>query len=204
MFPSIPSKLTLVRKLDKGPFDVYHCGGCGTEKEIRRAEVKRGQISCGCRIHEARVHGHGRRGKVTPELRAWKGMRSRCHNRNSQDYRHYGGRGIVVCDRWRDSFENFLADMGPRPGPMHTVDRKDNDGPYSPENCRWATKLEQMGNTRRNRNFTFGGKTQCLRRWAAELGVGYDTLYQRVCRAGWSVERAFTTPAVRQSKGGEG
>jgi hypothetical protein len=79
----------------------------------------------------------------------WKGMKARCHNPRSKDYPNYGGRGLVVCEQWRTSFEAFLADMGPRPSPRHSLDRRDNDKGYGPDNCRWITPAEQQHNTRR-------------------------------------------------------
>jgi len=107
-------------------------------------------------------HGHGSNlhGR-TPTYRSWQAMRSRCHSLTDPAYARYGGRGIVVCARWSESFEAFLADMGERPAGT-TLDRIDNDGPYSPENCRWATRTEQGRNRRTNRLLTFNGATKTI------------------------------------------
>ncbi|HEY9737554.1 MAG TPA: hypothetical protein V6D06_14770 [Trichocoleus sp.] len=120
-------------------------------------------------------------------------MKSRCHNPNNAAYDRYGGRGIVVCDRWRESFENFYADMGPRPSEQHSIDRINNDGNYEPGNCRWATDKQQSRNTRRNRLLTYNGETLFLDEWAERLSISKHTLQTRLWR-GWSVEEAFETP----------
>lgn len=91
------------------------------------------------------THGHTRGRKTTPEFRTWCAMLQRCYDENSEKYARYGGRGIIVCERWRQSFEAFLADMGPRPAGK-TIDRKNNDGNYERSNCRWATATEQANN----------------------------------------------------------
>lgn len=92
------------------------------------------------------IHGDSRTGKKTPEYRAWTAMRDRCYNPKTKSYRRYGGRGITVCGPWRESFANFLVDMGRRPSEGHSLDRVDNSGNYTPLNCRWATKSEQAYN----------------------------------------------------------
>lgn len=122
---------------------------CGTQKTVRREHLRSGAVqSCGChRAHvtAARNVTHGLSYAV-PEYRVWLAMRERCSNPNNKFWHRYGGRGIRLCARWWDDFAAFYADMGPRPSPKHSIDRVDNDGPYEPGNCRWATAVEQRAN----------------------------------------------------------
>ncbi len=134
---------------------------------------------------------HGRFG--TPEYRAWNQMIQRCHNANNPMFRYYGGRGIHVCDRWRASFSDFFSDMGERPSARHSLDRKDNNGDYCPENCRWATRSQQARNTRVIPLLSFQGVSLCVADWADRLGFKKHTLHNRLVY-GWSVEEALTTP----------
>jgi hypothetical protein len=135
------------------------------------------------------IHGMAR----TAEYRAWAAMISRCGD-ESVVYRHYGARGISVCDRWRNSFAAFYHDMGPRPSSAHSLDRwPNNDGNYEPGNCRWATRSEQMRNVRSNRNIAFEGHTKTAAEWEAELGAGKHTIRSRIDR-GWSLDEAMKTP----------
>lgn len=121
----------------------------------------------------------------------WNGVIQRCTNTRNNAFGRYGGRGILVCPRWR-KFENFLADMGDPPTPQHSIDRIDNDGNYEPGNCRWATEFEQKRNTRRNRFFTYKGETLCLKDWSRRIGIDDMSLLWRIEH--WPLERALGTP----------
>jgi hypothetical protein len=125
-------------------------------------------------------------------------MKRRCNNPLDEAYGIYGGRGITVCDRWQDSFANFFADMGKRPSRKHSLDRKDNDLGYTPDNCRWATPEQQNNNRRQNRLITLNGKTQTLTVWANELGLPPNLVFARIDN-GWSAERSLTTPVRRST-----
>jgi hypothetical protein len=120
-------------------------------------------------------------------------MRRRCRNPRSKDFHHYGGRGIKICDRWED-FANFLADMGPRPTLKHWLERRDNDGDYTPNNCYWATITEQAINRRNNRHITALGRTQTIAEWSLETGLSQGAIGARLNRYGWSEEDAVTRP----------
>lgn len=130
--------------------------------------------------------------EITPEYSTWRGMKARCERPSHHKYHRYGGRGIVVCRRWKRSFNNFLADMGCKPSPQHSIDRIDNDGNYEPSNCRWATQLEQQNNTQRTVLLTYQGKTQSAALWAREKNVSRKTLNTRLKR-GWSIEQSLET-----------
>lgn len=133
---------------------------------------------------------HGMGG--TPTYLAWINMRVRCSNPKQEGYQYYGGRGIRVCERWQQSFENFLADMGIRPDGM-SIDRIDNDRNYEPGNCRWATRIEQENNKRSNRLITAFGKTQTVAQWTKEMGLENCVLIYGRLNAGWDAEKAIST-----------
>jgi hypothetical protein len=129
----------------------------------------------------------------TPEHQVWADMRYRCSNPNGKSWHLYGGRGIKVCSRWTGSngFANFYTDVGPRPSPLHSIERVENSGDYDPSNCKWATPREQSNNFRRNRPITYAGRTMNQAEWARFLGIGIPTLKNRI-RSGWPLERALS------------
>lgn len=197
------SRLLVVELLGKYKQYVYYrckCD-CGNELEASASKLKYGHVrSCGCLLADknaARLTAHGasKGGRVSREYDVWRGIKNRCSNPNEPAYGNYGGRGIKVCKRWQ-SFENFLADMGNRP-PGMSLDRKDNDGDYSPENCRWATRIEQANNTRSNRLLTLDGQTKTVADWNRHMGYPRQTIHNRLS-LGWSVERAITQPVRRR------
>ncbi len=121
-------------------------------------------------------------------------MIQRCTNPRNASFKHYGGRGIRVCDKWRGSFESFFVAMGPRPTPKHSLDRRDNGGNYEPDNCRWATPEEQQRNTRKNRIVEAFGERKTMTEWSQERGVPIDTLWRRLTVWKWDPERAVSEP----------
>ena len=178
----------------------WHCiCDCGNETDALGDNLRRGKTaSCGCLQKErARVvntiHGqtHSRLYSI------WKNMQTRCANPHSTYYDNYGGRGISVCEEWHD-FANFMQ-WAERTGYREdlTLDRIEANDGYNPVNCRWVTMREQNRNKRNNINITYHGVTRCLADWAVTFGINISTLWERIFRSHWDIERAFTTP-IRQ------
>lgn len=167
---------------------------CGTEKVIGGYEIRIGKTkSCGCLNAEHFAIGlrykHGMR--QTTEFIIWANMIQRCTNPNNPRWNSYGGRGIKVCKKWQESFENFFADMGNRPSTKHSIDRINNNLGYFKENCRWASREIQGNNTRFNTMIKFNGVNKTLTEWARELGINHKTLSTRINR-GWTVPKLFS------------
>jgi hypothetical protein len=181
----------------RGGHQFWRCRcSCGRTCAATANNLLRGHTrSCGCRKAEIIAGGARRRhsGSRTPEWTAWQHMKGRCYDAASRDYPNYGGRGISVCERWLACFDNFIADMGRKPSPELTLDRIDNDGPYCPENCRWATRSVQTTNKRLTRRVTLDGVTKTVHEWCEQYHTGPHLVVQRL-RKGWEPLRALTTP----------
>jgi hypothetical protein len=167
---------------------------CGQVRDVLQDNLIYGRSrSCGCFNRDGKhriTHGKSN----SPEYMAWRSCRERCNNPNIPGYRNYGGRGITICDRWLNSFENFYADMGPRPSPKHSLDRIDNDGNYEPGNCRWATTKQQSRNRRNNIIVTYDGDDMCLRDFANLVGKNPNLLTKRVKKGAASIVEAASEP----------
>jgi len=145
---------------------------CGNIKSIDGHSLRKGLTkSCGCiKIEQNKALNtkHGEANK-SGEYRAWKAIKKRCYWQKYENYHNYGGRGIIVCERWLHSFDNFLNDMGRRPSNKHSLDRIDTNGNYEPNNCRWATQKEQMSNTRKNVLIEYKGEIKTRSEWGRYL-----------------------------------
>lgn len=192
---------------------VYACQcDCGnivypTAQVLRSGHTK----SCGCLMKDINreklldnqtglKHGHNTDKKgMTPTYKAWNAMKQRCTNPKNASYKNYGARGVTYDPRW-EQFENFLADMGEKPGSKreYSLDRIDNNKGYYKDNCRWATIREQNRNRRVNKLIIYNNEYKTLVEWSEELDIPYKTLESRI-RLGWTIEKAFTTP-VRKRK----
>lgn len=154
-------------------------------------------VSCGCFQKETIIrimNAKPKIGKRPPEYHVWKSMINRCTNTSSDKYKDYGGRGIMVCGRWLNSFDNFISDMGRRPSSLYSIDRfPNNDGDYEPHNCRWATMKEQANNRRSNILIILNGNTNTLQQIIDSVGMNKQTFKSRLY-LGWSIEDIIDRP----------
>lgn len=188
MIGQVFGRLTVIERAESGKRGQsrWRCQcECGKTTTSWANSLKRGHsTSCGCGRGRHRLSG-------TPEYQAWANMLHRCYDTTRSDYGNYGGRGITVCDHWRNDVTAFVADMGTRL-PSTSLDRIDNAKGYEPGNCRWATRIEQNRNRRQARTITFMGRTQLLSDWAVELGLNASTISMRLDAYGWTLERALS------------
>lgn len=192
-------------KIGSAYFCVAECE-CGSVKILRSHNVMNPKCnvqSCGClnvetRHTAARTHGFTSYGEMRSEYRAWAAIKARCHVPTSAGYYKYGAKGISVCDRWRDSFENFIADMGVKPSPQHSIDRIDPRGNYEASNCRWATVQVQSRNKTNVAMLTFYGMTKSVPDWADISLVPCAVINNRL-RRGYPAKMAVWTPAKQRA-----
>lgn len=176
---------------------------CGQETIVTGVSLRLGNTrSCGCLQRETAensrlTHGHSTGYRVTPTYKCWLAMNDRCRNPNNKGYRNYGGRGIMVCERWK-TFENFLADMGERPRRGLSIDRRENNLGYAPDNCEWATRAAQSRNRRSNQFVQFNDLNLCVTDWAKKIGITQKALSRRLRL--WPLERALTDPSARKNR----
>lgn len=175
---------------------VYKCiCECGKDVYIRGSHLTGGKtISCGCHRDKINfIHGDYK----TPIYYSWQDMKDRCYNQNNIRYKNYGGRGIIVCDEWKNSYLNFKNDIGEKPTSEHTLDRIDVNGNYCKENCRWASLEEQANNTTRNHFVELDGINLTITQWARKYSLKPEVIFGRLER-GWSEERAIKTPSNKK------
>lgn len=161
---------------------------CGNKVTKSTATLNFGRTkSCGCLRKDGSrsvTHGQASGGNFTPEYRTWQNMNTRCYNPKTKRFHNHGGRGIIVCERWH-KFDNFFADMGKKPSPIHSIDRfPDNDGNYFKENCRWATPKQQAENRSSNRFIEYNGDKMILANWARKFKVNPSSLFAYIERNG--------------------
>lgn len=189
----IYGRLTVVSAVESiGNHAAWNClCQCGKETIVTGTHLRTGHtVSCGC-FHRESIAIHGVHG--SKEYNAWNSMIARCYNEKSENYKNYGARGISVCDRWRESPVNFIADMGVC-DKEKSLERIDVNGDYEPSNCKWATYTEQSRNKRNNNVIEFMGKKLCISEWAEVVGINRSTLKNRLTVRGWSVEKCLTYP----------
>lgn len=192
---------TTVRSKDNHTQWLCRCD-CGTEKLIRYGSLVSGlTYSCGC-FKAERVKmislKHGETGKG--EYRNWQSMKSRCYNKNLKKFHLWGGKGVTVCERWLNSYENFIEDMGRKPTAKHTLDRYPNpNGNYEPSNVRWATQKQQGANRRDNHWIEYNGEKKILREWTTELGTSHGNFMRMAKSIGESNTILFYKTRNEQS-----
>jgi hypothetical protein len=178
---------------------------CGNIRHFTPHQLNNTVKSCGCYIKEKTtkrnlIHGQNKRGQMSKEYKAWSQMKDRCYNDKYYLYHRYGGRGIKVCDRWLNSFENFFEDMGKSPSQKHSLDRfPNNDGDYKKDNCRWASSKEQGRNQCTNFLIEIDGVKKCVSEWAEIYNINAKTIFNRIYK-GWDKIDSVIIPIRKFNK----
>ena len=187
---------------------IYRCY-CGREYNVFISSVQSGRNKhCGCMKYmtdslSRRSHGYTAIDATDMQksmTHIWSSMKARCYNINCKVYNRYGGRGITICSRWLESFENFVEDMGIRPEKGYSLDRIDNDKGYSKENCRWATSKQQNRNRRDIPYIEYKGESKSVAEWSEITGIKITTLWTRIYTRNWSIEKAMEEPVRWSSR----
>lgn len=196
----IIGELTFIKEMPPHGYKrrcLFRCK-CGGEIETSLMLAKKKWTkTCGkCTKWEPGNKTHGL--SESAEYEIWSGMKKRCYNSKNKSYKNYGARGIKVCDRWLNSFENFIDDMGVRPSPQYSLDRFPNNetGNYEPNNCRWATKEQQSNNVAKNVHITFLGERKTVAQWGRIIKLNPEILYRRLLR-NWNAKDILTTPSIK-------
>ena len=174
--------LAVAGKASSGDFKwLFQCD-CGNKFEANGYYARTGKVtSCpSCAAERVRMASVKHGLSETVEFSTWTDIQTRCYNPKTKAFKDYGGRGIKVCERWRESFEAFLVDMGNRPDGDYSIERNEVNGDYEPSNCRWATRIEQANNKRSNVRATINGVEKTLQEWAEESGINYSAIWFRM------------------------
>ena len=196
------NRLTVINRAENSPAGNirFNCiCDCGKHTKSFGTDLRSGRTkSCGCHARELInkiLTKHGM--EKSTEYKSWQGAKARCYNVKNKKYHRYGGRGIKVCERWRNSFVNFIFDMGKKPSVKHTLDRIDNDGNYCPENCKWSTGVEQSNNRSTNTFIKYNGEHLTLAQWGKKTGIPANVISSRLRILNWSTHDAITTPIAK-------
>lgn len=198
-------RLTALNRADNlyGRHTAWLCRcDCGNTTVVSGNSLQQGNVkSCGCLGYETKQNMHTKHGDCGTRLYdIYHNMKGRCYDKKDTRYKYYGGRGIQICDEWlgEDGYLTFKkwSFSNDYSGNL-LIERKDNDGNYSPENCKWATIKEQANNTRQNRRFTYDGETKTIAEWSEKVNIAYPCLRKRLMLRGWNIEKALTTPSMK-------
>lgn len=199
-------KPELIKELDERSKDgkklgLFRCryGNCDGNEFITqiRLVISGNSKSCGCsRITSCAKHGM----KHTAEYSIWCSMKDRCYNPNNKTYKDYGGRGVYICEEWKNSFEIFYQDMGPKPTPSSSIHRKDDSLCYCKESCIWASKKQQGREKRNNRILEWKGEKKTLAEWSEITGISRMLIHGRIDRLGWTTDEALSTPTRKDKR----
>lgn len=197
-------KLTVLSFCHAGNRSAWLClCECGKERVVRHNNLMSGNTtSCGCSRKITCIPPRRKPSGFMkyPEYGVWRAMKQRCNNPNNPFYKNYGGRGIIICKEWNESFGSFILAVGRRPTKSHQLDRINNNGNYEPSNCRWATPSQNGRNRRGNNRIALKGEAHTISEWAQMTGINSGTIWSRIYKSKWSIADALSTPVLQQMR----